>query len=124
MTKIITQASVSLDGYIAGPDNTGFDEWVNTDTPFVFVTDGVESAIKQAVAAADGKDVGIGPGSTVDQAIDLGLVDEIRLDLVPHLLGGGTRMLTTITSAPLSFTDPEVIPGIGVTHLSYRRRVG
>ncbi|GAB3762258.1 dihydrofolate reductase family protein [Microlunatus parietis] len=95
--------------------------WVNTDTPFTFVTGGIESAIGQAVAAADGKDVGIGPGSIVGQALDLGLLDELRVDLVPHLLGGGTRMLDGVTDAPVDFADPKIITRTGVTHLIYRR---
>lgn len=94
-------------------------DWTNTVTPYTFVTDGVESAIRQAIEAAGGKDVGIGPGSTVGQALDLGLVDELRFDLVPTILGGGVRVFD-VAQAPVDFGDPEVITGIGVTHLIYR----
>ncbi|GAA0932296.1 dihydrofolate reductase family protein [Pseudonocardia zijingensis] len=96
-------------------------DWVNTGTPFVFITDGVESAIEKAVAAAGGLNVGVGPGSTVAQALTAGLLDEIRLDLVPTVLGGGTPMLDGVRGVPVDFADPEVIAGVGVTHLIYRR---
>lgn len=94
--------------------------WVNTHTPFTFGTDGIESAIRQATVAADGRDVGIGPGSLVGQALDLGLLDELRVDLVPHILGGGTPMLDGVNHAPVDFADPKIIAGTGVTHLIYR----
>ncbi|GAA1676552.1 dihydrofolate reductase family protein [Kribbella yunnanensis] len=193
MGKVFTQASVSLDGFIAGPGHSGFDKlfawcragdvetpsedperliyrtnaataaylrelmettgalivgrtlydmtngWdgkhpgglpvfvvthrapeepVESETPFIFVTDGIESAIKQAQDLAGDKRIGIGPGSTVGQAINAGLVDEIRVDLVPLILGSGTPMLSGITEQ-LDLQNPEVIVGQGVTHLIY-----
>lgn len=197
MTKVFTQASVSLDGYIAGPGGTGFDRlfawctagdvetpsrqperliyrtnsataaylrelrdetgaivvgrrqfdatngwggshplgvpvvvvthqppagWTDTDTPFSFVTGGVEAAIEKAKAVAGDKWVGVGPGSTVGQAVRAGLVDEIRVDLVPVTLGGGVRMLEGLDDDPRSLTTARVIEGIGVTHLVYQCR--
>jgi len=95
--------------------------WTNSDTNFTFVTDGVHSAVEQAKEAADAKNVGIGPGSTVWQALRSGLIDELRVDLVPEVLGGGVRMIDQTGPAPLGFGTPEVIQGIGVTHLIYRR---
>ncbi len=58
---------------------------------YVFVTDGVESAIKQAVTAARGGDVGLAGASVVQQALNAGLVDEVRIDQVPVFLGSGIR---------------------------------
>jgi dihydrofolate reductase len=88
-------------------------------TTFTFVTDGVESAVAQAQEAASGKDVMINGGSTVArQAIAAGLVDEVRLDLVPVLLGGGVRLLDG--DLPVEFEQFEVVEGRGVTHLAYR----
>ncbi len=88
-------------------------------TTFTFVTDGVESAIARAQEAAGGKDVAINGGSTVArQAIAAGLVDEIRLDLVPVLLGSGVRLFDDDVPAELEQID--VIEGRGVTHLAYR----
>jgi dihydrofolate reductase len=196
MTKVFAQASVSLDGYIAGPGGSGFDRlfaWCtagdvetpsrqperliyrtgsataaylqellddtgaivvgrrlfdatngwggshplgvpvfvvthqppdgsDTDAPFSFVTEGVAAAIEQAKAVAGGKKVGIGPGSTVGQALEAGLVDEFRVDLVPVTLGDGVRMLDGLSNQPRDFGTPRVIEGIGVTHLIYQVR--
>ena len=63
--------------------------WVYQGSPFTFVTDGLESALEQAQAVAGDKDVGVGAASIVQQCIRAGLLDEIHIDLVPVLLGGG-----------------------------------
>ena len=61
---------------------------------FTFVTDGVESAIRQAKAAAGDKVVQvIGGASVVQQLLRAGLVDELQIDIVPVLLGDGLRLL-------------------------------
>jgi len=63
-------------------------------TTFSFITDGIESAMRQAKDAAGDKDVMIGGGAqAVQQYLNAGLVDELRIDLVPVLLGGGARLL-------------------------------
>jgi dihydrofolate reductase len=67
-------------------------------SPFTFVTDGLEGALEQAKAVAGDKDVGVGAASIVQQCIRAGLLDEIHLDLVPVLLGGGVSLFDT--SAP------------------------
>lgn len=60
---------------------------------FTFVTDGVQSAVTQATAAAGDKAVQvIGGASVVRQLLGAGLVDELRLDVMPVLLGGGLRL--------------------------------
>jgi dihydrofolate reductase len=62
-------------------------------TTFVFVTEGIESAVEQARAAAGERDVAIAGGANViQQALSAGLVDELRLHVAPTLLGGGTRL--------------------------------
>jgi dihydrofolate reductase len=95
-------------------------DWTDTDTPFTFIIDGVTAAIEQATTAAAGKNVGVGPGSTVDQALNAALINELRLDLVPTTLGAGVRLLEALDHAPQTFTDPQVIQGTGVTHLIYQ----
>jgi dihydrofolate reductase len=61
---------------------------------FTFVTDGVESAIAQATAAAEDKAVQVvGGASVAQQLFRAGLVDELRVDVMPVLLGGGLRFL-------------------------------
>ena len=72
-------------------------------TPFTFVTDGVESAIEQAKAAAGGKHIGVAGARIVQQCLQAGLLDEIHLHLVPVLLGNGIRLFEHFGSGPVSF---------------------
>jgi dihydrofolate reductase len=89
-------------------------------TTFTFVTDGVESAVTQAREAAGDRDVMISGGSTVArQCLAAGLVDELRLDLVPVLLGGGVRLFDD-KDARLELEQISVVEGRRVTHLAYR----
>ncbi|MGC5011246.1 dihydrofolate reductase family protein [Streptosporangium sp. DT93] len=90
-----------------------------TETPFTFVTDGLAAAVALAEEAAGDRAVGVGPGSVAWQALDAGLVDQVRVDLVPVLLGGGTRMFDRLDGAPVHLGDPRVIAGTAVTHLIY-----
>jgi dihydrofolate reductase len=88
-------------------------------TTFTFVTEGVEAAVAHAREAAEGRDVMISGGSTVArQCLAGGLVDELRLDLVPVLLGGGVRLFDGDIAA--DFEQTSVVEGRGVTHLAYR----
>lgn len=198
MGKVTTSASVSLDGFIAGPGETGFEhlfawyeageveypsqlegvrfsltppdhayltaaveqigvfvvgrrlfdltdgwtgrhpldkpvvvvthalptDWVATHpgAPFTFVTDGVAEAIEVARGIAGDRDIGLNAGSILSQALELGLVDEIVLDLAPVLLGGGTRFFDALTSGPILLDGPEITPGERITHLRYTVR--
>src|ERR687887_477053 len=71
-----------------------------SDTTFTFVTDGIESALDQARAAAAGKDVLIGGGADViNQYLAAGLVDELELHIVPLVLGGGARLFEHVGAA-------------------------
>ena len=90
-------------------------------TTFTFVTDGVESAVEQARAAAGGKDVGIGGGASVSQqALTTGLLDEIQVNLAPVLLGGGTRLFEQLGDAQVRLERIRAIDAPEVTHLRYR----
>jgi dihydrofolate reductase len=90
-------------------------------TTFHFVTDGIESAYTQARAAAGGTDITLAGGaSTVQQAIRAGLLDELQINLVPILLGGGERLLDGLGGAPVGFELTRVMEAPGVTHLRYR----
>jgi dihydrofolate reductase len=192
MAKVIIGASMSLDGYIAGPNETGFDhlfawhnngevlipaaddrwsfhvgkasepvireymdvgaivcgrrlfditqgwsgshplgapifvvthtvpaDWPHPDAPLTFVTDGVESAVRQAQSAAGDKNVSVAAGNVGWQAFEAGLVDEVHVELVPVFLGGGTRFVDEIADAPVVLGNPRVIEGDRVTHLRY-----
>lgn len=90
-------------------------------TSFTFVTDGIESALAQAREAAGDKDVAIGGGAEViQQYLAAGLVDEMLLNVVPILLGDGTRLLQGLEPG-LRFEQVEVVEAPGVAHLEYRR---
>ena len=67
-------------------------EWAKAGSPFTFVTDGVESAIRQAKQAAGAKNVSASSASIAQQCLKLGLLDEIQIDLVPVLLGGAWQL--------------------------------
>jgi dihydrofolate reductase len=197
MTKVYTGASMSLDGYIAGPGETGFeylfrwygngpvelptthpdmtlrlteasaayfrqvidetgvlvvgrklfdstdawggnhpmgrpvvvvthrvpDGWPRPGAPFSFATDGIEAAIEQARAIAGDKAVGVNGGTIASQCLDAGLLDEIAVDLVPLLLGGGVRFFDRLARVPVELEGPvSVVEGTDVTHLRYRVR--
>jgi dihydrofolate reductase len=87
-------------------------------TTFTFVTDGIESAVEQARAAAGDKDVGIGGGASVaQQCLRAGLLDELQIHVAPLLLGGGVRLFEDVDA---ELETIRVIDSPGVTHLRYR----
>jgi dihydrofolate reductase len=197
MSKVYTGASMSLDGYVSGPNETGFDQlfkWfgtgdveVTTADPnmtmrmtaenaehwrtvtemtgalvvgrklfdytsgwggkhpiglpvvvlthsvpdgweregewFKFVSDGIEAAIEKARELAGGNGVGLNSGTIASQALNAGLLDEVWIDLVPVLLGGGTPFFSQLAHAPVELEGPvSVVEAEGVTHLRYRVR--
>jgi dihydrofolate reductase len=197
MSKVYTGASMSLDGYISGPNETGFehlfkwlgsgdvevptakpemtmrmtqvsaehwrevmdmsgalvvgrklfdftngwdglhpmgvpvvvlthsvpDGWEPEGEHFAFVTDGIESAIGKARELAGGKGVGLNAGTIASQALSARLLDEVWIDLVPVLLGGGTPFFDQLEGAPFVLEGPlSVVEDADVTHLRYRVR--
>jgi dihydrofolate reductase len=94
----------------------------NDRLTFTFVTDGIESAINQAKAAAGEKDVTIiGAPATVRQCIQAGLADELHVDIMPVLLGGGLRLFEDIGLDELQLERLKVLElPDGRTHLRYR----
>ncbi|HZJ22257.1 MAG TPA: dihydrofolate reductase family protein [Anaerolineales bacterium] len=95
-------------------------EWVKEGSPFIFVTDGVESAIRQAKQAAGDKDVVICTASILQQALKAGLVDEINVDVAPILIGGGVSLFDRLGTGPIELECTRVVEAPNVTHLSYR----
>ena len=92
------------------------------DLTFTFVTDGIESAIRQAKAAAGDKDVNIiGAAKTAQQCLQAGLADELHVDIMPVLLGGGLRVFENLDTESIQLERIEVmeLPG-GRTHLKFR----
>ncbi|MCU1401249.1 MAG: hypothetical protein JWN62_4358 [Acidimicrobiales bacterium] len=187
MGLVICDMSVSLDGYVTGPNDsrtnpfgdgaTMLHDWLSTaatdddrailqesvdgtgaivmgrtsfeknegdggwgdggpmgDTPVLVVTHhpptrsyppvfsfviGVASAIEQARAAAGDRTVGLFGATVMQQALPLGLVDEIHVHVVPVLLGGGTPLFGTLGSAlHLERVDVRATPA--ATHLRFR----
>ena len=94
-------------------------EWVKPGSPFTFVTDGVESAIRQAQTAAGDKDVVICTASILQQCLNAGLVDELHLDVAPVVLGQGVRLFDHLI-APVKLEILRVVEAPNVTHLAYR----
>jgi dihydrofolate reductase len=194
MGKVTTGATMSIDGYIAGPGESGFDllfQWYgngDVETPtgnpdmtlrtsaasarhlkemlestgallvgrhlydsmnawggrhpmdvttvvlthrlpqdrpaqdenFVFVTEGIEAAVAKAREIAGDKNVGVNGGQMARQCLDAGLLDEVHVDLVPVLLGGGTPFFSELGTKPVQLEGPtSVVEGTGVTHIAY-----
>src|SRR5919202_5112870 len=190
MSKIYTGASMSLDGYIAGPDESGFDQlfrWYGNgdvviptthaditfrlsevsaahlrriteatgvfvvgrrlfditsgwggihpldvpivvvthrpppadwpqDAPFTFV-DGLEPAIEKAREIAGDKIVGVNGGTIASQCLNAGLLDEVWVDLVPLMLGGGTPFFSNLEKPAVLEGPIASEQGVDVTHL-------
>ena len=193
MSKVSTGATMSLDGYIAGPEDSGFDllfRWygngdvvVETNNPelsfsttaedaealrdmtaatgclvvgrhlydltnawggrhpmdvptvvlthnppadrpvedenFVFVTEGIEAAVAKAKEIAGENDVTLASPDVIRQALDLGLVDEICVALVPVLFGEGISYFGKLDRGHLMLEDPIVVQGHRALHLRY-----
>jgi dihydrofolate reductase len=88
-------------------------------TTFHFVTDGIESALEQARAAAGDRNVSIAGGaSALQQYLAAGLLDELHLHIVPIILGSGERLLENVGDPRLE--PVEVVASPAVTHVKYR----
>ena len=197
MSKVFTGASMSLDGYVSGPNETGFehlfkwygngdvevptakpdmtmrmtpvgaehwrvvmdmsgalvvgrklfdftngwdglhplgvpvvvlthsvpDGWEREGEHFTFVSDGIEAAIEKARELARGQGVGLNSGTIASQALNARLLDEVWVDLVPVLLGGGTPFFDQLQGAPFELEGPvSVTEDTDVTHLRYKVR--
>lgn len=95
-------------------------QWTGPDSPFSFVTDGVESAIRQAQQAASGRDVLVTGSHIVRQALKAGLIDEFQIELVPLLLGTGIRLFEPLGIEPVELEIVSVLTAPTVTHFKYR----
>jgi dihydrofolate reductase len=88
-------------------------------TTYHFVTDGIQSALTRAREAAGDGDVSIhGGATTINQYLAAGLIDELRLHIVPFTLGAGTRLFDGVP--PLKFEQVKSRAANSVTHLTYR----
>jgi dihydrofolate reductase len=93
--------------------------WPRPNSTIHFVTDGIESAVKQAKTAAAAKSVAVHGADTIQQLLNAGLLDEINVDVAAVLLGSGVRLFDHLAGTPARLGNPTVIAGVGVTHLRY-----
>ena len=92
-------------------------------TTFYFVTDGIQAALEQAKAAADGKDVRIGGGvATIQQFLRARLIDEIHLAISPVLLGSGEKLFAAdLDMRQLGYQCAEHVPSPNALHVILRK---
>jgi dihydrofolate reductase len=118
--KVVAALAVSVDGFIAGPADDVPGQAPPTAVPYTFVTDGIASAVRQALDAAGGKDVRLMGASIVQQRLRAALLDELTIELVPVVLGRGDRLLDGLTPGTVGLELAGVVDAPGVTHLTYR----
>jgi dihydrofolate reductase len=102
-------------------------DWVEAhpDAPFHFVTDGVEAAVAKAKEIAGDRDVAVAAGTIAGQCLELGLLDEVAIDLVPVVMGGGRPFFSEVSVADVALGDPTTcVRGDRVTHLVFPVRGG
>lgn len=91
---------------------------VRLDLDFTFVTEGIESAVRQAVVAAGDRDVVVmGGADVIRQCVEQGLADQLRIHLAPVLLGGGTPLFAP--GAWRQLVQRQVVHSPHATHITY-----
>lgn len=95
------------------------EELVKGPTSFTFVTDGIESALEQACAAAGDRRVALMGADTAQQFLRAGLLDELQLNLVPVLLGGGTRLFGDLAEQ-VELERTRLVETPRATHVRFR----
>lgn len=87
---------------------------------FIFVTDGLVSALEQARAAASDKDIGLMGANISQQYLKVGLVDEMQIHVANVLLGAGRPLFANIGGRQIKLERTQVVATPTVTHLRYR----
>ena len=98
------------------PQPEGWD----TNAPFHFV-DGIKAAVARAQELAGERVVEVAAGDVGGQVLAAGLVDEVRMDVVPVVFGSGKRFFGSVAAQHL-LDDPVVVQGNRVLHLRYQVR--
>lgn len=80
------------------------------------------AALAAAREAAGTADIAVATPSITQQFLNAGLLDTIVVSQIPVLLGRGIRFFDNLAAAPIRLSDPEVVEGHGVTHLTYQVR--
>jgi dihydrofolate reductase len=95
-------------------------DWDFPDAALEFETGGVAAAIDRARRIAAGRNVGVAAGTIARQCLELGLLDEVAIDLVPEVLGVGKPYFGELASGAVALGEPSiVIHGRRVTHLRF-----
>ena len=90
-------------------------------TTFIFVTEGLQSALEQAKAVAGDRDISVAGGANIiQQFLKAGFLDEMQIHLVPLLLGGGRRLFDQPGVEDIELEGTRVIASPGVTHLRFQ----
>jgi dihydrofolate reductase len=124
---VIGRRTFDLAGGWGGTHPVGVPVWIPThdppdgwdDAPFTFVTEGVEAAVGQASEHAGDGMVGVAGASVVRQCLNAGLLDAVRVSLVPYLIGEGIPYFAGLEGTPVKLGQPKVVEAKGVTHLYY-----
>jgi dihydrofolate reductase len=95
------------------------DDWPRDGVAITFAGD-VEQAVAEAKGQAGSKAVSVAGAAAARACLEVGLLDELHINLVPVAIGEGISLLGGVRTAPVRFEDPEVIEAPGVTHLRYR----
>jgi len=95
---------------------------VKKRTKFVFLTSGIHDALAQAKAAAGCKNVNVMGAFLARQCLAAGLIDEIHVNVIPVLLGGGARLCEGLISPPIELERMSVAASSSATHIAYRVR--
>jgi dihydrofolate reductase len=85
-----------------------------------YVTDGVESAMRQAKEAAGDKDVMVHGADLAQSLLRAGVLDEMEIHLIPVLLGEGRRLFEHLGADHIDLELARVVEAPGVTHLRFR----
>ncbi len=92
-------------------------------TTFHFVTEGIQAAVQQATAAANGKDIRVGGGvSTIQQFLRAKLIDQFHLAISPTLLGSGEQLFTNIDLVKLGYQVTEHVSTEKAMHIVFTKQ--
>ena len=97
-------------------------DWIEAhpDAPFYFVTDGVAAAVAKAQEIAGERTVAVTAGTIARQCLELGLLDEVAVDLVPVVMGQGRPFFGELATDDVPLGDPiTCVQGDRVTHLVF-----
>jgi len=96
--------------------------WIQEGTTrFIFINDGIESALNKARQSAKGKDIRIqGGANTIQQFLNAGFIDEFFIHIAPVFLGSGIRLFEGIDKHKYDVQISEVIPSDLTTHIRYK----